>query len=112
MSDEKSSGGEFINVAETKMYGTKAVIKADIAPYNSKVGINRLINRCCWRYCNGEQYHGNDRLPAANIAAGVFEQKKREKRETKIWIYFGLFWSSWSSEFMSVSLLVTRYTRI
>ena len=35
-----------------------------------------------------------------------------EKRETKIWIYFGLFWSSWSSEFMSVSLLVTRYTRI
>ena len=55
MSDEKSSGGEFINVAETKMYGTKAVIKADIAPYNSKVGINRLINRCCRRYCNGEQ---------------------------------------------------------
>ena len=55
MSDEKSSGGEFINVAETKMYGTKAVIKADIAPYDSKVGINRLINRCCRRYCNGEQ---------------------------------------------------------
>ena len=54
MSDEKSSGGEFINVAETKMYGTKAVIKADITPYNSKVGINRLINRCCRRYCNGE----------------------------------------------------------
>ena len=38
--------------------------------------------------------------------------KRKEKRETKIWIYFGLFWSSWSSEFMSVSLLVTRYTRI
>ena len=38
--------------------------------------------------------------------------KRKRKRETKIWIYFGLFWSSWSSEFMSVSLLVTRYTRI
>ena len=34
------------------------------------------------------------------------------KRKTKIWIYFGLFGPSWSSEFMSVSLLVTRYTRI
>ena len=43
MSDEKSSGGEFINVAETKMYGTKAVIKADIAPYNSKVGIMQEV---------------------------------------------------------------------
>ena len=39
---------------------------------------------------------GNERLPAANIAAGVFEQKEKKKRETKIWIYFGLFWSSWS----------------
>ncbi len=39
-------------------------------------------------------------------------KRKEKKRETKIWIYFGLFWSSWSSEFMSVSLLVTRYTRI
>ena len=61
----------------------------------------------------GDSEEGFERLCQAIEEIDQEEaQKKKEKRETKIWIYFGLFWSSWSSEFMSVSLLVTRYTRI
>ena len=67
----------------------------------------------CRLWIENTEIHYNIRLLGIKIKSSeTKEKKKKEKRETKIWIYFGLFWSSWSSEFMSVSLLVTRYTRI
>ncbi len=65
------------------MYGTKAVIKADIAPYNSKVGINRLINRCVVGGIAMENNNRETKDYQQPISPLEYLNKRKEKKEKR-----------------------------